>query len=69
MDGVLVHEGKLIPGADVFVKRLQASDTPFLVLTNNSIYTPRDLRFRLLTAAWTSPSSRSGPRRWRRRRS
>jgi ribonucleotide monophosphatase NagD (HAD superfamily) len=28
MDGVLVHEGKLIPGADVFVERLQASKTP-----------------------------------------
>ena len=62
MDGVLVHEGKLIPGADVFVERLRASGTPFLVLTNNSIYTPRDLRYRLLfsgldipaDAIWTS---------------
>jgi NagD protein len=62
MDGVLVHEGKIIPGADTFVERLRASDTPFLVLTNNSIYTPRDLRFRLLNtgidipaeAIWTS---------------
>jgi NagD protein len=62
MDGVLVHEGKLIPGADTFVERLRKSGTPFLVLTNNSIYTPRDLRFRLLNsgldipveAIWTS---------------
>ena len=44
MDGVLVHEGKLIPGADAFVGGCAASGTPFLVLTNNSIYTPRDLR-------------------------
>lgn len=47
MDGVLVHEGELIPGADTFVQRLRESGTPFLVLTNNSTYTPRDLRFRL----------------------
>jgi NagD protein len=62
MDGVLVHEGKLIPGADTFVERLRSTGTPFLVLTNNSIYTPRDLRYRLLNtgldipveAIWTS---------------
>ncbi|NMH92431.1 HAD family hydrolase [Pseudonocardia bannensis] len=47
MDGVLVHEGRLIPGADVFISRLRESGIPFLVLTNNSIYTPRDLQFRL----------------------
>jgi NagD protein len=62
MDGVLVHEGKLIPGADTFVERLTASGTPFLVLTNNSIYTRRDLAARLAAsglevpedAIWTS---------------
>ena len=47
MDGVLVHEGRMIPGADAFLTRLRAKDRPFLVLTNNSIYTPRDLQFRL----------------------
>ncbi len=47
MDGVLVHEGRLIPGADVFIDRLRKTGKPFLVLTNNSIYTPRDLAFRL----------------------
>jgi NagD protein len=56
MDGVLVHEGKLIPGADTFVERLQASATPFLVLTNNSIYTPRDLRYRLLNSGLDIPA-------------
>ncbi len=50
MDGVLVHEDHLIPGADVFLAELQEHDTPFIVLTNNSIRTPRDLRARL---AWT----------------
>ena len=62
MDGVLVHEERLIPGADLFVKRLQQTGHRFLLLTNNSIYTPRDLAARLaLTglqvpeeAIWTS---------------
>ncbi|MBN3930324.1 HAD family hydrolase [Streptomyces verrucosisporus] len=47
MDGVLVHEGVPIPGAEDFLKRLRESGKPFLVLTNNSIYTPRDLHARL----------------------
>ncbi|MHB9861486.1 HAD-IIA family hydrolase [Streptomyces sp. YIM S03343] len=47
MDGVLIHEGVPIPGADEFLKRLKASGKPFLVLTNNSIYTQRDLHARL----------------------
>ncbi|MEV8393937.1 MULTISPECIES: HAD-IIA family hydrolase [unclassified Streptomyces] len=47
MDGVLIHEGVPIPGAAEFIKRLRESGKPFLVLTNNSIYTPRDLQARL----------------------
>ncbi|MFB7474029.1 HAD-IIA family hydrolase [Kitasatospora sp. NPDC057692] len=47
MDGVLIHEGVPIPGADTFLKRLRDSGKPFLVLTNNSIYTQRDLHARL----------------------
>jgi NagD protein len=47
MDGVLVHEEHLIPGADKLIAELTERGTPFLVLTNNSIYTPRDLRARL----------------------
>jgi NagD protein len=62
MDGVLVHQERLIPGADQFISRLQDTGHRFLVLTNNSIYTPRDLAARLaLTglevpeqAIWTS---------------
>jgi NagD protein len=62
MDGVLVHEDHLVPGADEFLAELRANDTRFLVLTNNSIYTPRDLRARLAhvgldvpeEAIWTS---------------
>jgi NagD protein len=55
MDGVLVHEGRLIPGADAFVARLRETGRPFLVLTNNSIYTPRDLQFRLRTTGIDLP--------------
>jgi NagD protein len=62
MDGVLVHEEQAIPGADRFVSRLRETGTPFLVLTNNSIYTRRDLAARLAAsglevpedAIWTS---------------
>lgn len=62
MDGVLVHEGQAIAGAAAFLDRLQEAQRPFLVLTNNSIYTPRDLAARLETsglhvpeaAIWTS---------------
>ncbi|MFJ2833735.1 MULTISPECIES: HAD-IIA family hydrolase [Nocardia] len=47
MDGVLVHEDQLIPGADEFLTELRDNEIPFLVLTNNSIRTPRDLQARL----------------------
>ncbi|MGW4562258.1 HAD-IIA family hydrolase [Streptomyces sp. NPDC004561] len=47
MDGVLIHEGVPIPGAEAFLKKLRESGRPFLVLTNNSIYTARDLHARL----------------------
>jgi NagD protein len=47
MDGVLVHEEAAIPGAEQFLDRLRELRLPFLVLTNNSIYTRRDLSARL----------------------
>src|SRR5512132_2921955 len=55
MDGVLVHEERLIPGADQFIKRLQQTGHRFLVLTNNSIYTPRDLAARLYATGLDVP--------------
>jgi NagD protein len=62
MDGVLVREETAIPGADRFLNRLRELGLPFLVLTNNSMYTPRDLAARLRLsgldvpeeAIWTS---------------
>lgn len=47
MDGVLVTGGTPIPGANEFIARLRARGAKFLVLTNNSRYTPGDLAFRL----------------------
>jgi NagD protein len=47
MDGVLIREEHAIPGAAAFIARLRERELPFLVLTNNSIYTPRDLSARL----------------------
>ena len=47
MDGVLVTEEHAIAGAPEFIGRLTELGMPFLVLTNNSMYTRRDLRARL----------------------
>jgi NagD protein len=55
MDGVLVHEEVAIAGADRFVGALKDQGIPFLVLTNNSIYTPRDLAARLRASGLDIP--------------
>jgi NagD protein len=68
MDGVLVREEHPIPGADRFLARLQERGTPFLVLTNNSIYSRRDLAARLRSSGldvpeesiWTSALATAG---------
>jgi NagD protein len=62
MDGVLVQEEDPVPGAQEFIERLKQLERRFLVLTNNSIYTRRDLAARLRQsgldvpeeAIWTS---------------
>jgi NagD protein len=55
MDGVLVHEEQAIPGANDFLARLRELGLPFLVLTNNSIYTRRDLSARLRSSGLDVP--------------
>jgi NagD protein len=68
MDGVLVREELPIPGAGEFLGRLEDLGTPFLVLTNNSIYTRRDLAARLRRSGlevpeksiWTSALATAG---------
>jgi NagD protein len=65
MDGVLVHEDQALPGADRFLGRLKELGLPFLLLTNNSIFTRRDLAARLRASGlevpeesiWTSASA------------
>ena len=47
MDGVIYHGSQLIPGALDFVQRLQDGGHRFLFLTNNSQWTPRDLKHKL----------------------
>lgn len=49
MDGVLVRGRAMIPGADRFLDRLREAGSKFLLLTNNPLYTPRDLQHRLST--------------------
>ena len=56
MDGVLVHQDQPIPGAERFLRRLQQSGHRYLVLTNNSIYTPRDLAARLAASGLPVPA-------------
>jgi NagD protein len=58
MDGVLVRGRTIIPGADVFIRQLQASASEYLVLTNNPRYTPADLSHRLGTLGLEVPAER-----------
>src|SRR6195952_3353158 len=55
MDGVLVHEERALPGAAEFLQTLTDKNRPFLVLTNNSIFTPRDLAARLARSGLLVP--------------
>jgi len=58
MDGVLVHENAALPGAAELLQQWTDADTPFLVLTNNSIFTPRDLSARLRASGLNVPEER-----------
>lgn len=55
MDGVLVQEERALPGAAEFLARLAERGRRFLVLTNNSIFTPRDLSARLAKSGLAIP--------------
>ena len=58
MDGVLVHENSPLPGAAELIQNWTDAGTPFLVLTNNSIFTPRDLSARLRASGLIVPEER-----------
>lgn len=55
MDGVLVKENRALPGAEQFLDALRRKGYPFLVLTNNSIFTNRDLSARLARSGLDVP--------------
>src|SRR5690625_7561743 len=61
MDGVLVHEQAALPGAVEFIEALQTHGRRFLVLTNNSIFTPPTSVPGLSPAGWARPRDPSGP--------
>lgn len=58
MDGVLVHENKALRGAKDVIDHWNSSGIEYLVLTNNSIFTPRDLSARLVSSGLEVPEDR-----------
>ncbi len=58
MDGVLVSGRTVIPGACEFIQELRDCGHPFLLLTNNPVYTPGDLSHRLRTMGLDVPRER-----------
>ncbi len=57
MDGVLVSGETVVPGAPEFIARLADRNARFLVLTNNSLFTARDLRARMLRIGLDIPET------------
>ncbi|WP_196229679.1 HAD-IIA family hydrolase [Tropheryma whipplei] len=55
MDGVLVRGSQALSGANRLTRYWAKNDIPFLVLTNNSIFTPRDLSARLKSCGLDVP--------------
>ncbi len=47
IEGVLIRGDQMISGADIFLQQLRNRNAKFLLLTNNSRYTPSDLASRL----------------------
>ena len=47
MDGVLYHGNRVLPGAVEFIDWLHRENKEYLFLTNNSGYTPKELRQKL----------------------
>ena len=57
MDGVIYHGNRLLPGVGEFVAWLQGNRKDFLFLTNNSGYTPGELRHKLSRMGMDVPES------------
>lgn len=58
MDGVLIKGTQIVPGADRFIAHLEEQEREYLVLTNNPLYTPRDLAHRLHNIGLEIPAER-----------
>lgn len=58
MDGVLIRGNEVLAGAEKFINTLEERGINYLVLTNNSLYTPRDLSYRLRTIGLQIPDER-----------
>jgi 5'-nucleotidase len=56
MDGVLIRDETMIEGADRFLAWLTATDRSFLVLTNNSLYSPTELSAHLASLGLSVPA-------------
>jgi NagD protein len=56
MNGVLVQDEQLLPGAEEFIAWLKATGRRFLVLTSDSVYTQRDLAARLARSGLDVPA-------------
>jgi NagD protein len=50
IDGVLLADNRMIPGAEIFIRRLLDTNTRFVLLTNYPSQTPADLRGRIAVA-------------------
>lgn len=55
MDGVLVKGRMPVSGAQAFVNRLKEKEAKFLVLTNNPMFSPADLAYRLRASGLDIP--------------
>lgn len=57
IDGVLLHDNRLIPGSDLFIHRLLEQGNPLVLLTNYPVQTGLDLQNRLASAGINVPAS------------
>lgn len=55
IDGVLLHDNKLIPGSDKFIQRILEQGNPLVILTNYPVQTGKDLQNRLSAAGIDVP--------------
>jgi NagD protein len=58
LDGVFIRDGEAVRGASEFLERLEHSGRKFLILTNNSMFTPAALSKRLESVGLHVPGDR-----------